>query len=243
MLEEVWPQMGNAWVSGVLAGGGSVLVQWLAPRAVRLLRRLRAADHLRLERRLAAILAADVVGYSRLMSDDEEGTHRRLLAYRREVIAPKVREHRGRIVKHTGDGALVEFGSVVDPVRCALDVQRAVGLRNAGLPQERRIELRIGVNLGDVIVAPDDIYPRRQCRGPPREPRPTRRNLHLRRCVAACARSDCRRVRRPWRATAEEHPRSRACVRRCSGSLKGANRRPRPDAWVGDTCERRIPIY
>jgi adenylate cyclase len=157
MLEEVWPEIGNAWVSGVLAGGGSILVQWLMPKAARLLKRLRA-DRLRLERRLAAILAADVVGYSRLMSGDEEGTHRRLLAYRREVIAPKVREHRGRIVKHTGDGALVEFGSIVDAVRCALDVQRIIGLRNAGVAQERRIELRIGVNLGDVIVAPDDIY-------------------------------------------------------------------------------------
>jgi len=113
MLEEVWPEIGNAWVSGVLAGGGSILVQWLAPKAAQLLKRLRA-DKLRLERRLAAILAADVVGYSRLMSTDEEGTHFRLLAYRREVIAPKVREHRGRIVKHTGDGALVEFGSVVE---------------------------------------------------------------------------------------------------------------------------------
>jgi adenylate cyclase len=92
------------------------------------------------------------------MSIDEEGTHFRLLAYRREVIAPKVREHRGRIVKHTGDGALVEFGSVVDAVRCALDVQRIIRARNALLPQERRIQFRIGVNLGDVIVAPDDIY-------------------------------------------------------------------------------------
>ena len=79
------------------------------------------------------------------------------MAYRREVIAPKVREHRGRIVKHTGDGALVEFGSV-EAVRCALDVQRIILARNAGLPQDRRIDLRIGVNLGDVIVAPDDIY-------------------------------------------------------------------------------------
>ena len=158
MLEEVWPEIGNAWVSGMLAGGGFVLVQWLAPRVVRLLKRLRAADNLRLERRLAAILAADVVGYSSLMSADEEGTHFRLLAYRREVIAPKVREHRGRIVKHTGDGALVEFGSVVDAVRCALDVQRIIRARNAGLPQDRRIEFRIGVNVGDVIVAPDDIY-------------------------------------------------------------------------------------
>ena len=158
MLEEVWPQIGNAWVSAVLAGGGSILAQWLAPRAARLLRRLRAADHLRLERRLAAILAADVVGYSRLTSADEEGTHRRLLAYRREVIAPKVREHHGRIVKHTGDGALVEFGSVVDAVRCALEVQRNLFARNSVLPQNRRVEFRIGVNLGDVIVAPDDIY-------------------------------------------------------------------------------------
>jgi len=157
MLEEVWPEIGNAWVSGVVAGGGSILVQWLMPKAARLLKRLRA-DHLRLERRLAAILAADVVGYSRLMNADEEGTHIRLLTYRREVIAPKVREHRGRIVKHTGDGALVEFGSVVDAVRCALDVQRSICARNAGLAMDRRIEFRIGVNLGDVIVAPDDIY-------------------------------------------------------------------------------------
>jgi len=100
MLEEVWPEIGKAWLTGVLAGGGSILVQWLMPKAARLLRHLRAADHLRLERRLAAILAADVVGYSRLTSADEEGTHFRLLAYRREVIAPKVREYRGRIVKH-----------------------------------------------------------------------------------------------------------------------------------------------
>ena len=158
MLEEVWPEIGNAWVSGVLAGGGSILVQWLMPKAARLLGRLRAAEHPRLQRRLAAILAADVAGYSRMMSTDEEDTHFRLLAYRREVIAPQVREHRGRIVKHTGDGALIEFGSVVDAVRCALDVQRIIGVRNSGLPQDRRIELRIGVNLGDVIVAPEDIY-------------------------------------------------------------------------------------
>ena len=115
---------------------------------------MRAPDHFRLARRLTAILAADVVGYSRLVSADEEGTHLRLLAYRRDVIAPKVREHRGRIVKQTGDGALVEFGSVVDAVRCALDVQRIIRARNALLPQDRRIEFRIGVNLGDVIVAP-----------------------------------------------------------------------------------------
>jgi adenylate cyclase len=112
----------------------------------------------RLERRLAAILAADVAGYSRLMTADEEGTHIRLLTHRREVIEPKIREHRGRIVKNTGDGALVEFGSVVDAVRCALEVQRTMVARNAAVPKNGRIELRMGVNLGDVIVAPDDIY-------------------------------------------------------------------------------------
>jgi adenylate cyclase len=158
MLEEVWPVLGNAWLSGLLAGIGSILVQWLAPKAARLLGRLRGGERPRLERRLAAILAADVVGYSRLMSADEEGTHFRLLACRREIIAPKVREHRGRVVKHTGDGALVEFASAVDAVRCALDVQRLIRNRNVGVPQEGRIEFRIGVNLGDVIVAPDDIY-------------------------------------------------------------------------------------
>jgi adenylate cyclase len=158
MLEELWPEIGKAWVTGVLAGGGSILVQWLAPKAAQLLRRFRAAKHPRLERRLAAILAADVAGYSRLMTADEEGTHFRLLTHRREVIEPKIREHRGRIVKHTGDGALAEFGSVVDAVRCALEVQRAMVLRNAELPQSRRIEFRMGVNLGDVIVASDDIY-------------------------------------------------------------------------------------
>jgi class 3 adenylate cyclase len=158
MLEELWPEIGKAWVSGVLAGGGSILVQWLAPKTAQALRRLRAAKHPRLERRLAAILTADVVGYSRLMSADEEGTHSRLLRYRREVVEPKVREHRGRIVKNTGDGVLVEFVSIVDAVRCALEVQRVMVARNAGLPQNRRIEFRMGVNLGDVIVAKDDIY-------------------------------------------------------------------------------------
>ena len=92
---------------------------------------------------MAAILAADVAGYPRLMSADEEGTHRRLATCRREVVEPKVREHRGRIVKNTGDGALVEFASIVDAVRCAMDVQRAMSARYAGLPQGRRMEFRI----------------------------------------------------------------------------------------------------
>jgi adenylate cyclase len=147
----------------LLAGGASVAMRWAAGQAVRLFRSLRARRHdpaetARTERRLAAILVADVVGYSRLMSADEEGTHSRLLTCRREVMEPKIREHRGRIVKSTGDGALVEFASAVDAVCRALEVQRAMIARHAGVPQSRRIELRIGVNLGGVIVMPDDIY-------------------------------------------------------------------------------------
>jgi adenylate cyclase len=158
MFEDLWAEIGRAWFPGALAGVGSILVQLLAPKAGLLLRRLRTAEQPRLERRLAAILAADVVGYARLTNADEEGTHFRLLACRREVIAPKIRHYRGRVVKNTGDGVLVEFGSVVNAVRCALDVQMLLGARNSALPQNRRIEFRIGVNVGDVIVAPDDIY-------------------------------------------------------------------------------------
>ena len=106
----------------------------------------------RVERRLAAILAADVAGYSRLMGVDEEGTLAALKAYRRELIDPKIAEHRGRIVKTTGDGALVEFASAVDAVRCAMEIQRAMAERNAEIPEERRIEFRIGINVGDIII-------------------------------------------------------------------------------------------
>ena len=109
-------------------------------------------------RRLAAILAADVVGYSRLMGADEEGTHERLRAHLRELVYPKIKEHHGRIVKHTGDGMLAEFASVVDAVRCATEVQRAMADRNAKTAEDRRITFRIGVNLGDVIAEEDDIY-------------------------------------------------------------------------------------
>jgi adenylate cyclase len=112
----------------------------------------------RVERRLAAILAADVAGYSRLMGVDEEGTLAALKAYRRELIDPKIAEHRGRIVKTTGDGALVEFASVVDAVRCALEIQRAVTERSAEVSEDRRIEFRIGINVGDIIIDEDDIY-------------------------------------------------------------------------------------
>ena len=109
-------------------------------------------------RRLAAILAADVAGYSRLMAADEEGTLERLKALRRELVDPKIAEHHGRIVKTTGDGLLVEFASVVDAVRCAVAVQQAMPERNTGVAADSRIELRIGINLGDVIVEGDDLY-------------------------------------------------------------------------------------
>src|SRR6516164_2560363 len=107
-------------------------------------------------RRLAAILAADVVGYSRLMGADEEGTLERLKALRGELIDIKIAKHHGRIVKTTGDGLLVEFASVVDAVRCAAGVQQAVPEWNAGVAADNRIELRVGVNLGDVIGDGDD---------------------------------------------------------------------------------------
>src|SRR5882724_11670716 len=108
--------------------------------------------------RLAAILAADVAGYSRLMGDDEEGTLARLKAHRRQLIDPKINEHHGRIVKTTGDGLLVEFASVVDAVRCAAEVQRGMIDREPEVSGERRIRLRIGINLGDVIAEGDDIF-------------------------------------------------------------------------------------
>jgi len=112
----------------------------------------------RVERRLAAILAVDVAGYSRLMGVDEEGTLATLKESRREIIDPKIVEHRGRIVKTTGDGALVEFASAVDAVRCAMEIQRAMAERNAHIPEDRRFEFRIGINVGDIMIDDDDIY-------------------------------------------------------------------------------------
>jgi len=109
-------------------------------------------------RRLAAILAADVAGYSRLMGADEEGTLAALKAIRRELGDPKVKEHRGRIVKTTGDGLLIEFASVVDAVRCAVEVQQGMTERNTEVPEEKRIEFRIGINLGDIIRDGRDIF-------------------------------------------------------------------------------------
>src|ERR1051326_1337155 len=112
----------------------------------------------RVERRLAAILAADVAGYLRLMGVDEEGTLADLKGHRRAVLDPKITEHRGRIVKTTGDGFLVEFASVVDAVRCAVDIQRQMAERNIAVPAERRVEFRIGLNVGDIIIDDKDIY-------------------------------------------------------------------------------------
>ena len=109
-------------------------------------------------RRLAAILAADVAGYSRLMGADEEGTHERLKAHVRELVDPKIDEYRGRIVKNTGDGLLAEFASVVDAVRCAAEMQRGMIDREPEVPDERQIRFRIGINLGDVLAEDDDIF-------------------------------------------------------------------------------------
>jgi adenylate cyclase len=112
----------------------------------------------RVERRLSAIFASDIVGYSRLMEADEEGTLARMNAHRREFLEPAVAQNRGRIVKRTGDGVLIEFSSAVDAARCAIDVQRGMGERNAGVPPERRIELRIGIHVGDIMIEDDDIF-------------------------------------------------------------------------------------
>ncbi len=111
-----------------------------------------------IERRLTTILASDVVGYSRLMAGDESGTFARLKAHRKEIVEPKTAEYRGRVVKLMGDGTLMEFGSVVDAVNFAVDVQRAMTLRSTDVPEDQRIRYRIGINIGDVILEGDDIY-------------------------------------------------------------------------------------
>jgi adenylate cyclase len=110
------------------------------------------------ERRLAAVLAADVAGSCRLIGIDEEGTLAQLKALRKTLFDPKITDHRGRIVKNTGDGALVEFGSVVDAVRCAVEIQRGVAEHNSDVPQVKRIEFRIGINVGDIIIEDNDIF-------------------------------------------------------------------------------------
>ena len=112
----------------------------------------------RVERKLAAILAADVAGYSRLMSADEEGTLARFKAHCADFIDPNIAEHRGRVVKTAGDGMLIVFSSVVDAVRCAIEVQRTIAEHNADIPSEQRIEFRIGINLGDIMIDGDDVH-------------------------------------------------------------------------------------
>jgi adenylate cyclase len=112
----------------------------------------------RVERRLAAVLAGDVAGYSRLMGADEEGTLKRLNAHRREFLEPKIAEHRGRIVKRTGDGVLIEFASVVDAARCAVEIQRGMDERNKLASPDRQIRLRIGIHVGDIIIEEGDIF-------------------------------------------------------------------------------------
>src|SRR5215203_620162 len=111
-----------------------------------------------MERRLSAIMAADVVGYSRLMGANEVGTLTALKVHRTELIDPSIARHQGRIVKLTGDGMLVEFPSVVNAVECATSIQREMRSRNADVPEERRIEFRVGINLGDIIVDEEDIF-------------------------------------------------------------------------------------
>ncbi len=112
----------------------------------------------RVERRLAAVMATDVAGYSRLMGADEEGTLSKLKALRKALVDPKIVEHRGRVVKTTGDGMLVEFASAVDAARCAVEIQRDMALQNIDVPQDTRIEFRIGVHVGDIIIDDDDIF-------------------------------------------------------------------------------------
>src|ERR1700687_75050 len=110
------------------------------------------------QRRLAAIVSADVAGYLRLMGRGDSGALGALKAHRGELIDPRIAEYGGRIVKTTGDGLLLEFPSVVDAVRCAVDVQRGMAERNAGVPRERRIDLRIGINVCDIIIDGEDIF-------------------------------------------------------------------------------------
>ncbi|MGB8578975.1 MAG: adenylate/guanylate cyclase domain-containing protein, partial [Pseudolabrys sp.] len=111
-----------------------------------------------MERRLAAILAADVAGYSRLMGIDEERTHKDLKAHCHELVEPKIQQHRGRIIKNTGDGFLAEFTSVVEAVRCATEIQQGMRVRNAEMPDDRRIDFRVGVHQGDIISDGGDIF-------------------------------------------------------------------------------------
>ena len=149
-----------------------------------------------MERKLAAILAADVVGYSALMERDEKGTFARLKAHRTKLLEPEIKKHHGRVFKLMGDGLLAEFGSVVDAVECAVAVQKEMAKRNDGAGPDERIDLRIGVNLGDVIVEGED-FTARVSTSPPdwkRSPSPAG-SVSLPRSTTRCAESSTARSR------------------------------------------------
>src|SRR4051794_7916304 len=131
----------------------SVLYEHSIPRALGC---ILSSEHV--ERRLAAILAADVAGSCRLIGLDEEGALAQLKALRKTLFNPKINDHHGRVVKNTGDGALVEFASVVDALRCADEIQRRVAEQNTNVPQDKRIEYRIGIHVGDIIIEENDIF-------------------------------------------------------------------------------------
>ena len=158
-------------------------------------------------RKLAAILAADVVGYSRLVGADEDGTVARIRALRSELIDPAIASNRGRIVKTTGDGILIEFASVVDAVRCAIEVQKSMAQRNAKLGEDRRIDFRVGIHLGDVIVRSGRRSDgrRRQYRGAIGGDRQARCHLPVRRRLSPSARQDSGGIYRSRRQGVEEH--------------------------------------
>jgi len=184
-----------------------------------------------MERRLTAILAADVVGYSRLMGANESGTLAALDQLRSDLVNPKISEHQGRIVKLTGDGMLVEFPSVVNAVACAAEMQRGICKRNAGVPKDHRIEFRIGVNVGDVIVQGEDIF------GKHRHPR---RNNNLRTSPRSLRQSTRPRFRGHGRADSEEHREASSRLPRlpryshCSGHQGQGRNAPRTIGQTGN---------
>ena len=157
-------------------------------------------------RRLATIMATDVVGYSALMGTDETGTVSALRTLRKEVWGPKADEHNGRIVKLTGDGQLTEFPSVADAVQCAVEMQRAMARRNADIPEAHRIVLRVGINIGDVIIDGEDMYGDGiNVAAPPGSDGRARRHLHQPRRARPNPRQAFVRAGRPGRARAKKH--------------------------------------
>ena len=192
----------------------------------------------RVERRLTAILAAGVAGYSRLMGADEEGTLAALKVLRREVADPKIKEHRGRIVNMTGDGLISEFASVVDAVRCAVEMQREMAARNAGVPAERRIDFRIGVNLGDIMIDENDIFGDRvKPRGAPRSLGRTGWHLRQPGGAGSGARQARPFVRGHGRAAGQEHRPTSARLSR--PSRREGPRAPNPAGDGGATAAAR----